>query len=295
MKSAIVYYSQTGNTRKIAESIQKGIASARGQCDIFKLKRAEAIDLSQYELIGIGSPVISYREPANVKAFIACLPFQEGKHGFVFATHATVLGRTLATMSWALHQKGVVVIGSYHCYADSFVPCSPYPYFTTGHPDQIDLEEAEAFGSEMADLSQRIAQGQTDLIPEPKMAKWGRMPDQPRVQMTLNREKCQYPRCNLCMEYCPMSGIDLSTNPLVFQRDCICCFYCEQICPYGAIEVDWEARWRELQTRFDKYRRAAEKAERQGLLRRYYEVEIDNPEKIRCKVFTGRPRIEVTG
>jgi len=293
MKSAIVYYSQTGNTRMIARAIRKGISSAAGQCDVFKLKRSETIDLSRYDLIGIGCPVISYREPANVKAFIDDLPYQEGKHGFVFTTHATVLGRTLATMSWALHLKGIVIIGSYHCYADAFVPCMPYPYYTTGHPDQIDLEEAEAFGREMVELSQRIACGQADLIPEPKMANWGQKPDRPRVQMTLNREKCHYPQCSLCVDNCPMSGIDLSDDPWIFQRDCICCFFCEQICPYGAIEFDWESRWRELQTRFKIYRKAAEKAERQGLLRRYYEVEIDNPDKIRFKVFTGRPRITV--
>jgi len=169
----------------------------------------------------------------------------------------------------------------------------PYPYYTTGHPDQIDLEEAAAFGRETVELSQRIARGEADLLPEPKIANWGHKPDRPRVQMTLNREKCHYPQCSLCVDNCPMSGIDLSDDPWIFQRDCICCFFCEQICPYGAIEFDWESRWRELQTRFKIYRKAAEKAERQGLLRRYYEVEIDNPDKIRFKVFTGRPRITV--
>lgn len=90
MKSAIVYYSQTGNTRKIAEAIRKGIASAAGQCDVFRLKGAEAIDLGRYDLIGVGCPLFSYREPANVKAFIDNLPSLEGKHGFVFANRPRI-------------------------------------------------------------------------------------------------------------------------------------------------------------------------------------------------------------
>jgi len=294
VNSAIVYFSQTGNTKRIAEAIQRGITSATGQCHIFKLRDAEAIDLSRYDLVGIGCPVFSYREPANVRAFIDNLPPLESTHGFVFATHATVLGRTLATMSWALHQKGAVMIDSYHCYADAFIPCLPYPYFTTGHPDAIDLEEAEAFGRQIVNLSRRITQGETHLVPEPKMAKWGERPAHPRERMTLNKEKCHYPQCSLCVDNCPMSGIDLSVDPVVFRRDCISCYFCEQICPYGAIEIDWESFWKALRTRYEGYRKAAEKAEHQGLLRRYFEVEIDNPDKIRFKFFAARPRYTVS-
>jgi len=289
MKSAIVYFSQTGNTKKIAEFIQKGIKSTTGQCDILKLKEVKGKDLIRYDLIGLGCPVFGYREPANVKAFIDSLPQLKGKHCFVFVTHGTVLGKTLATMSWALHQKGMVVIGSFHCYADVFVPSIPYPWFTTGHPDEVDFKEAKTFGKEIVGISKSIAKGKTSLIPPVKKADWGQA-FQAHLTMPLNREKCRYPECHLCIDNCPVNGIDLSAKPIVFQRDCIGCFYCEQICPYGAIEVDWETFWQMLQPRYQGYRKAATKAERLGLLRRYYDVEIDNPDKIRFKVFSKRPR-----
>lgn len=290
MKSAIIYFSQTGNTKKIAEAIKRGIVSAAGRCDIFKLKDVKAADLPRYDLIGLGCPVFAYREPANVRDFIESLPPLNGKHSFVFATHGTVLGKALATMSWALHQKGMVVIGSYHCYADVFVPGIPYPWFTTGHPDETDLNQAEAFGRQMADLSQKITRGEAGPISKPKMAEWGQNL-RARLRMTLNRERCHYPECRLCIDNCPMNGIDLSVKPFVFRRNCISCFFCEQVCPYGAIEVDWEILWSTGQPRWRGYRKAAQKAERQGLLRRYYDVEIDNPAKIRFKVLPNRPRI----
>lgn len=34
----MVYYSQTGNTKKMAEAISKGIKEANGQCDLFSLR-----------------------------------------------------------------------------------------------------------------------------------------------------------------------------------------------------------------------------------------------------------------
>ena len=290
MESVVIYFSQTGNTKKVAEAIQSGIALVTRQCDIFKLKESKAADLPQYDLIGLGCPVFAYREPANVRDFIESLPSLKGKHGFVFATHGTVPGKTLATMSWALHQKEMVVVGSYHCYADVFVPGIPYPWFTTGHPDEIDLNEAESFGRQMADLSQKITRGEAGPISKPKMAEWGQ-PLQARLSMTLKREKCRYPECRLCADNCPVNGIDLSVEPFVFRRNCISCFFCEQVCPYSAIEVDWEILWRTGQPRWRGYQKAAQKAERQGLLRRYYEVEIDNPAKIRFNVFPTRPRI----
>ena len=34
MKSLIVYYSQTGNTGKIARAVQRGVNAVAGSCDI---------------------------------------------------------------------------------------------------------------------------------------------------------------------------------------------------------------------------------------------------------------------
>ena len=46
-----------------------------------------------------------------------------------------------------------------------YYPAVPKPYFTDGHPDAIDLKEAEDFGREMVERSRRIYRGETQLIP----------------------------------------------------------------------------------------------------------------------------------
>ena len=38
IKSIIIYYTQTGNTKKIADAIYAGISQKTGQCDIRHLK-----------------------------------------------------------------------------------------------------------------------------------------------------------------------------------------------------------------------------------------------------------------
>ena len=82
MKSIIVYFSLTGNTEKVALAIQKGIKQFSRQCDIVKIRDANPRTLNQYDLIGLGSPVIGAEttgtEPPNVKAFINNMRFVDG-------------------------------------------------------------------------------------------------------------------------------------------------------------------------------------------------------------------------
>ena len=40
-----------------------------------------------------------------------------------------------------------------------------HPYNTHGHPDAIDLKQAEDFAKEMAGHSRRISLGEKDLLP----------------------------------------------------------------------------------------------------------------------------------
>ena len=44
MKSIVIYYSQSGNTRKIAKAIHKGMEQRAGHCDIAQVKAVEPSD-----------------------------------------------------------------------------------------------------------------------------------------------------------------------------------------------------------------------------------------------------------
>ena len=71
MKSIVIYFSITGNTKKIAQAIHSGMSQSGETCDIARLRDVEAQDLAGYDLIGLGSPVMWLRELANVTQFIA--------------------------------------------------------------------------------------------------------------------------------------------------------------------------------------------------------------------------------
>ncbi len=82
-KGIVIYYSQTGNTKRIAEAITAGMKKAIEECNMKTLKEVTAEDLTRYDLIGLGYPTWSSKEPPNVRAFIEQTIALEGKHIFI--------------------------------------------------------------------------------------------------------------------------------------------------------------------------------------------------------------------
>jgi flavodoxin/NAD-dependent dihydropyrimidine dehydrogenase PreA subunit len=255
MKSIIIYFSQTGNTEKIAKAIQAGIKQIAGHCDILKIKDANPKKLYEYDLIGVGSPV--HGPLGCTGTFLDDMKFVGGKHAFIFCTHGTMPGKFFPSVYEKMNRKGLKVIGCGDWYGDCYLLHEPEPYWTTGHPDEIDLNEAEAFGRELVQKSWRISAGETDLIlPEPQETALPPLPSSQGnappfdiiglekvlhsfpTKLKYHKEKCLFPQCRICMDNCPLDGIDLSVDPLILAKPCINCEFCARVCPTGALDMD---------------------------------------------------------
>lgn len=221
--------------------------------------------MAKYDLIGIGGPIWYFRETANLRLFIYNMPGLEGKLCFPFCSHRSAPSGFMFSIGWVLKQKGLEIIGYKDWYGSVYhVVYMPKPYFTDGHPDEIDLKDAEDFGREMAERTQRIASGGKGLIPElPKGSEadplwrpvnFGQRPspsegqDEERpAQRNINMEKCTYPECTLCVDNCVVNSIDFSRTPPDFRENCINCNLCNRMCPVGAIEISAELMRRQIQ------------------------------------------------
>jgi flavodoxin/NAD-dependent dihydropyrimidine dehydrogenase PreA subunit len=273
MKCAVIYLSGTGNTEIIAKEIHKGVVEANGSCDLFKFKEVNQHTFINYDLVGFGTALYGFTGPQVVKEFVKDLRLVGGKHIFVFSTHGTYGELFFPDIVPRLQGRGMVVIGTYDCFAPCYGSGYPDPYPTAGHPDEIDLREAREFGKKMVANSLKIAAGDTSLIPPvpvalkldigppPGMGE-GPPPDMgegpppdvgegpppgagkgpPESQgdhILYHQEMCNYPKCRLCMDNCPSDGIDLTVTPPAIADPCIgCAEMCAKVCPTGAMEVN---------------------------------------------------------
>jgi ferredoxin len=299
VNSIVIYFSITGNTKKIAQAIHAGMKKASqpgGKSDIARLQDVEPQDLADYDLIGLGSPVMMQKELGNVTLFIteSGLKSVDGKHGFAFCTHGALPSLYLARVVPLMEQRGLTIIGWNDWFGSVFFPDVPKPYFTDGHPDEIDLEEAEDFGREMVERSRRIYAGETQLIPIfPRGKKYDEIYHPPplvpgdkeaygmmkalynaeTVPFKVNKEKCKYPKCTFCIDNCPMDAIDFSVDPPIFNVSCEHCWLCEMACPQGAIEFDYgpfhEVHWKMV----PPLQRSLEVFEAEGRFRRLVPLE----------------------
>jgi flavorubredoxin len=101
-KAAVIYLSLTGNTEKVAESIQQGFIEGGVQPSLFKIADAGEVDFYNYDLVCLGTPSYNwlppkpmieylrgmfdrYKKEGRIKPSAPALP---GKYALVFCTYS---------------------------------------------------------------------------------------------------------------------------------------------------------------------------------------------------------------
>jgi flavodoxin/NAD-dependent dihydropyrimidine dehydrogenase PreA subunit len=292
-KCVVIYSSMTGNTERVAKALQKAIAQAAGNCDIFPIKEANPHKLAGYDLIGFGYPLMGPMLKLDISNFVDDLRYVGGKHIFLFSTSDSG-SNNFPKIVPKLKEHGLITIGWKSWHGSVYGPLGdPTPSRADGHPDKTDLQEAEAFGKEMVEQSRKIYAGDKSLIPQDPVQpeRRGNIPPElvgsendtieeyyKRVHFRLlyDQDKCLYPKCQRCMDFCPVYGIDMTTEPHLIGKPCMSCMMCDQLCPTGAVYVDEDQmRW---QAEIEHY---AEKNVRQ-----IYQVYTKHPRFI---IGYGRP------
>ncbi|MDY0295887.1 MAG: flavodoxin family protein [Acidobacteriota bacterium] len=165
MKVLITYYSQTGNTEKIARAIYE----AAEHENRFLAEVEQAADLDAMDLIFVGFPIMYHSVPGQAARLIQRIP--AGKSVAIFATHGSRRGGKLAvegfyhavSMAAKLH-----VLGTFGCQGKVNMhlldELSQRPEYrgwleeargSVNHPDAADLADAHEFASAMMGLAHR--------------------------------------------------------------------------------------------------------------------------------------------
>ena len=102
LKSLVIYFSASGNTEKVAHTIQKTLLKENIDTTLLKVKEAGSAELLDYDLVFLGSPSIEFLPAQPVLHYIKekmklhrqrgdiklCAPKLPGKTAVVFATYS---------------------------------------------------------------------------------------------------------------------------------------------------------------------------------------------------------------
>lgn len=159
MKILVTYFSQTGNTRKVAETIYNEIECEK---EIYAMKDVNSLD--GYDLIFAGFPVLRFEPASQAAEFL--YKHAAGKNIAIFVTHASPyeseIDNEQKIYESMLRKCRDCAINSnfagfFHCrgkitesYNDSEIGPVLQQYSkrgndTSGHPDEGELEVAKIF------------------------------------------------------------------------------------------------------------------------------------------------------
>lgn len=93
MKSIILYDSMSGNTAKVAEAIQRSLTARRMTPDLIKVKKELIVDLFNYDLIFIGSPVISWLPTQTLMNFVKKTMKEYNQQGLIKPSSPIIPGK----------------------------------------------------------------------------------------------------------------------------------------------------------------------------------------------------------
>ena len=106
MKACVLYFSQTGNTRKFAEAISDSLKISA----VFDISATEPSVVDDYDVIIFGTPVHAFNPAVEALAFVKSLPEGNGKRAILFCTYRLWKGRTFGKLKKELKKKGYSTI-----------------------------------------------------------------------------------------------------------------------------------------------------------------------------------------
>ena len=244
-----VYFSPTGNVKRIAEVLASRIIekTGTGPAAVYDFTlpagRKEDLIFGEGDLVIFGTPVYAGRVPNVLLPFLnehikgsgaIAIPFVSFG-GRSYDNALTELFHLLAEHGFTV--AGSCAVSSEHAFPDTI---------GAGHPDEADISRLCSFAdgvlaavTEAAAFSEIKAAEPEGIYPPPGYYRPLKADGTPAVflKATSKADMSLCTRCMKCAAVCPMGSIDAS-EPDVMHGICIKCQACIHVCPAGARYFD---------------------------------------------------------
>jgi len=248
MRCLLLYYTGTFNTRYVTKKLQERLESKGWEVETYEIDPTnnERLDLSVYDIVGLGYPIYGYCAPYAFLRFVRHQRFPRGQRVFIYKNSGETEHANDASSKYLLRHLrwfGVKVRNEYH-----FI----MPYNIHFRFDEYLVREMLIMDDKLMDI---LVYELENGIPNKKPYKlWPRLVssvvsrpqyiggDVNSFLYKVDKDKCI--NCNLCIKRCPTHNIFRDAKDTIrFHHNCLMCMRCSFFCPENAIHIGFLDDW----------------------------------------------------
>lgn len=230
----LVYFSPTGTTRTVIQSIARGMDYSTVQFLDITLPdaRKQQLQASGKELLIIGVPVYMGRVPALLTEWLHAIKTENTPTVCVVVYGNRVYEDALLELKDILTDCGCKLIAGAAYIGEHSFSCEDTPT-AKDRPDERDLNHAESFGRKIREKMQSLSSvSQISDVHMPGCHPYRGDSKLWIVDFIAVSDACI--QCGTCAEGCPVGAIDPEQSNLIDSEKCITCCACIKHCPRHA-------------------------------------------------------------
>ena len=248
MKCLLIYFTGTFNTRYTSNILKEKFEKAGDEVDLYEIDplKLERLNLSHYDIIGLGYPIYGYNAPWPFLKFIRYQKFPKGIRTFIYKNSGETekVNDASSLFVWRkLKRSKAIIENEYHF-------MMPY---------NIHFRFEEELVKEILDMDEKLYEillyEVKNHIPNIKRYKlWHKIVtrvvsiqfiggDVNSFFYKVKKDKCI--DCNLCIKQCPTQNIYRNDKGQIkFHHNCLMCKRCSFFCPTAAIDIGILQGWK---------------------------------------------------
>jgi len=247
-KALLIYYTGTFNTRYVSKNLKQKLEQQDYEVELYEINplNNEVLDLSSYDLIGLGYPIYGFNAPYPFLKFVRKQKFPKGVKTFIYKNSGETYKANDASS-----------INIYHKLKRCKTRIDNEYHFMM--PYNIHFRFDENLVKEMLDMDDKLMDILVHEIVNdiPNIKKYRAIDrfvtavvklqfiggDINSFFYRIDKKKCI--DCDLCIKNCPTKNIYRNKkNKIRFHHHCLMCMRCSFFCPKNAIHIGYLEGWK---------------------------------------------------